>query len=316
VSKQDQPEGGADQSLSAEEREALEAYVRDRRAVVDAALHRFFPSPERWPRALHAGAAWALFGGGKRMRPILCLAAFDAVGGGAERPLDAVLPAACAVEMVHTYSLVHDDLPCMDDDSERRGRPTVHVQFGEALALLAGDALLTEAFQLLSDRSAYRGSAPADAILEVCGALARAAGWKGMVGGQSIDLGFEQPVEDEATLTFLHRRKTGELFRFALEAGAILGGGAAGQVRALGEYGETLGLAFQISDDILDELQDETERGTEASDTPSFCSVMSIEEARDKAEALRLRCLELLDDFDERAEPLRWLAWFAVYRDH
>ncbi len=295
---------------------SLSSYLTDRRAVVDAALHRFFPAPERWPQGLYEAAAWALFGGGKRMRPVLALAAFEAVGGGDDRPVDAVLPAACAVEMVHTYSLVHDDLPCMDDDDERRGRPTVHVKFGEALALLAGDALLTEAFRLAADPSAYRRSVPAGEILDVTSALARGAGWLGMVGGQSVDLGFEQPVDDESALTFLHRRKTGELFRFSTWAGGLLGGGTPQQVRDLSEYGETLGLAFQISDDVLDELQDTTERGEDASDTPSFPALIGIDASRERAEALLERCHELLSGFDERAEPLRKLAWFAVHRDH
>ena len=302
--------------MSEEDRRALDGYIRDRAALVDAALHRFFPEPERWPKALHAAASWALFGGGKRIRPILCLAAFDAVGGAEDLPLDAVLPAACAVEMVHTYSLVHDDLPCMDDDDVRRGRPTVHVQFGEALALLAGDALLTGAFQLALDRDAYRGAASPETIVEIGRLLAHAAGWRGMAGGQSIDLGFEEPVSDEATLTFLHRRKTGELFRFSLAAGALLGGGTAAQVRALGEYGETLGLAFQISDDVLDELQDQTLRGDEASDTPSFPALVGIDGSRQRADDLLARCLDRLAAFDERADPLRRLAWFAVHRDH
>jgi len=294
----------------------LGRYLEDRRAVVDAALHRFFPRPERWPQQLYDASAWALFGGGKRLRPVLALAAFEAVGGSDDRPLDAILPAACAVEMVHTYSLVHDDMPCMDDDAERRGRPTVHVQFGEALALLAGDALLTDALRLVADRQAYRNAVPADEILDAASALARAAGWLGMVGGQSIDLGFEQPVLDEAALTFLHRRKTGELFRFSTWAGGLLGGGTPGQVRALSEYGETLGLAFQISDDVLDELEDQTERGDTAAETPSFPALIGIDASRERAQALLERCHELLEPFDERAEPLRRLAWFAVHRDH
>lgn len=294
----------------------LTSYLADRRAIVDVALHGFFPRPKRWPQRLYDASAWALFGGGKRLRPVLAVAAFEALGGGEDRPLDAILPAACAVEMVHAYSLVHDDLPCMDDDAERRGRPTVHVQFGEALALLAGDALLTEALRLVADRRAYRNSVPADEILDAAAALARASGWLGMVGGQSIDLGFEQPVLDEAALTFLHRRKTGELFRFATWAGGLLAGGTPSQVDALGEYGETLGLAFQISDDLLDELQDQTDRGTAASDTPSFPGLIGIEASRERAEALLERCNELLVGFDERAEPLRQLAWFAVHRDH
>jgi len=184
------------------------------------------------------------------------------------------------------------------------------------LALLAGDALLTEALRLIADRGAYNDAVPADEIMDATSALARAAGWLGMVGGQSIDLGFEQPVNDEASLTFLHRRKTGELFRFSTWSGALLGGGTPTQVHALSEYGETLGLAFQISDDVLDELEDQTERGDTAADTPSFPGLIGIDASRERAEALLVRCNELLEGFDERADPLRQLAWFAVYRDH
>jgi geranylgeranyl diphosphate synthase type II len=297
-------------------RSELGAYLRERRAVIDAGLLRFLPRPDRWPAALYDALAWALFGGGKRLRPVLALAAFEAVGGPEVRPIAAVLPAACAVEMVHTYSLVHDDLPILDDDHERRGRPTVHVEFGEAMALLAGDALLTEAFRLAADRNAYQGAVPADEMLDVTSALARAAGWRGMVGGQSIDLGFEDPVEDEAALSFLHRRKTGELFRFSTWAGGLLGGGTPAQIRALSDYGETLGLAFQIRDDLLDDLQDQTERGGDAGATPSFSGLIGIEGSRDRAATLLARCQDLLASFDERADPLRHLAWFAVHRDH
>ena len=295
---------------------ALNAYLASRRGLVDQALKGFWAPPERWPKALHEGAAWSLFGGGKRLRPVLALAAFEAVGGADDLPYDAVMPAACAVEMVHTYSLIHDDLPCMDDDDERRGRPTTHVQFGEALALLAGDALLTQAFALICDRPAYRGAAGNDRIVDVAAALGRAAGWLGMVGGQSVDLGFEGPVDDEEALAFLHRRKTGELFRFACLAGATLGDGTHDQVRRLAEYGETLGLAFQIADDVLDDQQDQGERGDDAAETPSFTALLGAAAAMERAEALSQRALDLLADFGSRAEPLRSLAWYAVHRDH
>ena len=303
-------DGGFERS----EAEDLTHYLGQRRVLVDEALHRFFPAPQRWPQQLHAAVSWALFGGGKRLRPVLTLAAFEAVGGNRDLPWDAVLPAACAVEMVHTYSLVHDDLPCMDDDSERRGRPTVHAKYGEALALLTGDALLTEAFTLVTNLEAYRGSASAEQVLEASRMLGRAAGWQGMVGGQSIDLGFEFPVEDETALTFLHRRKTGELFRFSTAVGALLGDGSPEQIRDLGECGELLGLAFQISDDLLDADEDETER--EASPTPSYPGLLGHEAAQERCSELLDRCLELLADYGEEAAALRRLAWFAVHRDH
>lgn len=293
----------------------LDAYLRDRRLLVDQALQRFLPAPERWPRKLHEAMHWSLFGGGKRLRPVLALAAFEAVDVHRERPYEAVLPAACAVEMLHTYSLIHDDLPAMDDDDERRGRPTTHVQYGEGLAILAGDALLTEAFRLVLDREGYRGAADTDRILEVGRALAEAAGWRGMVGGQSSDLGHESPVDSEEALTFLHRRKTGELFRYAAMAGATLADGSPEEVEALAEYGETLGLAFQVVDDLLDNEQDQRD-GKLLSQEPSFPALLGTEESRRRAEQLHQRALGLLSSFGVSAEPLRLLMTFAVERDH
>lgn len=302
--------------LRPDDRAMLADYLELRRRLVDEALTRFHGEPAAFTKQLHAASAWPLFGGGKRLRPVLTVAAFEAVGGEERVPVDAALPAACALEMVHTYSLVHDDMPCMDDDAERRGRPTVHVKYNEPMALLAGDALLTEAFALVLNAEAYRGLVSSEAMVLVGAALARAAGRLGMVGGQSIDLGLEGPVEDEEALRFLHARKTGELFRFALFAGATLGGGAPEQVAALATYGETLGLAFQISDDVLDELEDQGDRAEEASPTPSFPALVGIDGSRERAAALLARCLELLEPFDDRADPLRALAWFAVHRDH
>ncbi len=303
-------------TLGSDDRAMLADYLEVRRRLVDEALTRFFPEPDGGMRRLHEASAWPLFGGGKRLRPVLTVAAFEAVGGEERLPVDAALPAACALEMVHTYSLVHDDMPCMDDDDERRGRPTVHVKYSEPMALLAGDALLTEAFALALNPDAYRGLVSTETMVLVAGALARAAGRDGMVGGQSIDLGLEESVDDEEALRFLHARKTGELFRFALFAGATLGGGDPEQVAALAAYGQTLGLAFQISDDVLDELEDQGERSEEASPTPSFPALVGIDGSRERASALLVRCLELLEPFDGRADPLRALAWFAVHRDH
>ncbi|MBN95061.1 MAG: hypothetical protein CL928_13495 [Deltaproteobacteria bacterium] len=258
---------------------------------------------------------WALFGGGKRLRPVLALAAFEAVDHHRDRPYEAVLPAACAVEMIHTYSLIHDDLPAMDDDDERRGRPTTHVRYGEDLAILAGDALLTEALRLVLDRDAYRGGADATRIIEVGRTLAEAAGWRGMVGGQSTDLGHEGAVDSEEALTFLHRRKTGELFRYAAMAGATLADGSPEEVEALAEYGETLGLAFQVVDDLLDDEQDRRDGKPQAQE-PSFPALLGLEESRRRAEQLHQRALSLLSPFGTSADPLRLLMTFAVERDH
>jgi geranylgeranyl diphosphate synthase, type II len=303
-------------AFSLDDERSLKAYLVERRFLVDAALQRFLPAPENWPRTLHDAMSWSLFGGGKRIRPVLSIAAFEAVGGAVDMPFDAVLPAACAVEMLHTYSLIHDDLPAMDDDDVRRGRPTTHIQFGEGAAVLAGDALLTEAFRVVLDPVGYAGTQDHALMTQVGMALARAAGWLGMVGGQALDLGLEDPVATEAGLAFLHRRKTGELFRFSTWSGALLGRGEPGAVTALGDYGETLGLAFQVVDDVLDELEDQTERAGEAAETPSFPALIGIDASRKKAGELMERALDLLSPFGEEADPLRRLAWFTVHRDH
>jgi geranylgeranyl diphosphate synthase, type II len=312
TSTADAGQGGID----AAERERLSNWLGDRRAVIDEALARLLPPPTRWPAKLHEAMCWSLFGGGKRLRPLLALAAFEAVGGRDNLSYDAVLPAACAVEMIHTYSLIHDDLPCMDDDDERRGRATCHKRYGEGLALLAGDALLTEAFRVALDPQHYRGLADPQRITSVAMRLAQAAGMSGMVGGQSSDLGFEGAVSSEAEVTFLHRRKTGELFSYALFAGATLGGGNPEQVRSLSKYGETLGLAFQVADDLLDARQDVGQRAPDADETPSFPALLGEEESWNRALELEQQAHKELEGFGERGELLALLVSFAVHRDH
>ncbi|MFN8011147.1 MAG: farnesyl diphosphate synthase [Holophagaceae bacterium] len=204
---------------------------------------------------------YSLSAGGKRVRPVLCMLAAECVGGEAE----AALPAAVALELVHTYSLVHDDLPAMDDDDLRRGKPTCHIAFGEAHAILAGDGLLTEAFGIL----AGDGAAPAEWRLRAVTVLAEAAGWRGMVGGQALDLEGEALTRegrgyDLARLQAIHRLKTGALLRASLELGGILGGGTEAQIARLREAGAALGLAFQIQDDILDATSDASTLGKRA----------------------------------------------------
>jgi geranylgeranyl diphosphate synthase type II len=231
-------------------------YIDARRREVDDALTRILPPPPDCPQVLHDAMAYSLLAGGKRLRPILCLASADAVGG--DRTL--AMPAACAIEMIHTYSLIHDDLPAMDNDTMRRGRPTLHVVAGEGQAILAGDGLLTHAFHVLAMEPRTSDPGVVSRKLDVIRGLSAAAGPIGMVGGQAIDLecvtpdaqGRLAPPLDADGLRRMHGRKTGAMIRFAAAAGAIMGGGTPEQVQAIDAAAGEYGLAFQIIDDILD----------------------------------------------------------------
>ena len=243
----------------------FDEYVRVTRAAVDAALERLLPSPPDCPPRIAEAVRYSVFAGGKRLRPLLTLAAADAVTADAlPAGEDAVMQAACAIEMIHTYSLIHDDLPAMDDDTQRRGRPTSHVVYGEGLAVLAGDGLLTEAFGVLARQPPTDAPEVASRKLRVLARVAEAAGVCGMVGGQVTDLEAAgqlspaprrrggAPALDAAALDAMHARKTGALIRAAAVAGAILAGAREAAVAAVDAYAGHLGLAFQIVDDILD----------------------------------------------------------------
>ncbi len=241
----------------------LSQYLEERRARVDAELERLLPPADTPPALLHQAMRYAVLGAGKRLRPILCEAAADAAGGSAE-----ALPAGAAVEIVHAYTLVHDDLPCMDDDTERRGRPTCHVRFGEANALLAGDALLALAFEVLAG---LPGPHAAARVRE----LALAAGSRGVVGGQVDDLAADPPTRERVTR--VHQHKTADLFRAAIRLGALSAGAAPEILGALTDYANHLGHAFQITDDILDA----PERQPGETDGASILDVMTLAEAQD-----------------------------------
>jgi geranylgeranyl diphosphate synthase type II len=235
--------------------EGLAEYLDARRAEVASALAAFLPTPPDAPAVVDSALRYSLLAGGKRLRPILCLASADAVGG----PRSMAMPAACAIELIHTYSLIHDDLPAMDNDTMRRGRPTLHVVAGEGMAILAGDGLLTEAFHLLAREPASQDAHVALRKLRVIETIARAAGVEGMVGGQAIDLDSVTPDKagrlphlDADALRAMHARKTGALIRASAVSGAIMGGGTAAQIDAIDGAAGEFGLAFQIVDDILD----------------------------------------------------------------
>lgn len=292
----------------------LNAYLKERRAQVDKALDTFLPGEDVLPISLHKAMRYSTFAAGKRIRPILMMAACEAVGG----TVDKVMPAACAMEMIHTYSLIHDDLPAMDDDDYRRGRPTCHKVYGDALAILAGDALLTEAFILLSGLG-EDGGVSLEAARRVSADIARCAGSMGMVGGQVVDMDSEGKEIDLATLEYIHTRKTGALILASVQSGAVLGGATSEQVDALGRYAKAAGLAFQVADDILDIVGDQELLGKDVGSDQergkaTYPALLGLEAARDRAKELRDVALESLSGFDERAEPLRNIAHYIVDR--
>lgn len=292
----------------------VERDLAARRALVEAALEGALAPTDGVPPRLNEAMRYAVFSGGKRVRPILALMACEAAGGVSER----ALPFACALELIHTYSLVHDDLPAMDDDDLRRGRATLHVAFDEAHAILAGDALLTEAFAIAAAGAVTTGLDPGRA-LAVIAAIAHAAGAAGMVGGQVADLEAEGVHADIGLVESIHRRKTAALIAAAVEAGALAGGAGDTQLRALRAYGHALGLAFQVVDDLLDATASTTvtgkrEGGDAAHGKATYPAVLGIDGARGVARELLARCLAALAPLGERAEPLRALATFIVER--
>ncbi|MFQ5533169.1 MAG: polyprenyl synthetase family protein, partial [Candidatus Methylomirabilales bacterium] len=285
-----------------------------RRALVEGGLKRFMPGEETAPPELHRATHYSLFAGGKRLRPILTIAAAEAVGGKAED----VLPIACAFELIHTYSLVHDDLPAMDDDDLRRGRPTCHKVFGEAIALLVGDALLTEAFSLLTN-PAHVGHLDPGLLRTAIHEIALAAGSQGMVGGQAVDILSEGKAVELPLLQYIHTHKTGALMLCTLRAGAHLGGATPIQLEAITKYGKAVGLAFQIADDILDIEGEEALRGKKAGGDASrgkatYPALVGIDEAKREAQRLLQRALDAIASFDDKADPLREIARFIVSR--
>jgi geranylgeranyl diphosphate synthase type II len=290
----------------------LDQYLSERKQLVEAALQQHLDRCDGAPATLRDAMAYSLLAGGKRLRPILALAACEAVGGRPEEAIDA----ACAVEFVHTYSLIHDDLPAMDDDDFRRGRPTAHKKFGEAIAILSGDALCAEAFRVAAQSRRGREERVADVVFE----LARAAGAAGMVGGQVIDIeatGKRIRVEELETL---HRAKTGELLLVAVRAGARMGGADAAALERLTVYGRALGLAFQIVDDVLDITADlETLGKDPGSDREAgkttFVDLLGVDGARRRAHAVMDEGVAALASFGARAEALRALGRYTVERD-
>ncbi|MBI4684931.1 MAG: polyprenyl synthetase family protein [Nitrospirae bacterium] len=282
----------------------IKAYLREKKELVDVFLKEYF-APNFVPAVLKESITYSLFAGGKRIRPILCLAACEACDGDSED----ILPFASSIELIHTYSLIHDDLPAMDNDDLRRGKPTNHKVFGEGMAILAGDGLLTEAFFIMAN-SLSNKNIKNTALIRAIKEVAFASGIYGMAGGQAQDLLSENSEPDKETLFFIHKHKTGALISCSLRAGAMLANCTKPALNAITRYGENIGLAFQIIDDILDIEGDTQELGkTTGSDERkkkmTYPALYGIEESKNKAKELISEALFSIKDFSNKAEPLR-----------
>jgi geranylgeranyl diphosphate synthase, type II len=285
------------------------------REQVERALAASLPPETAWPETIHRAVRYSLLAGGKRVRPLLALAAGEAAGGSE----DEVMPLACAVELIHTYSLIHDDLPAMDDDDLRRGRPTSHKVFGEAIAILAGDALLTRAFHLLSDVPADWDADRLRRRLDATALLGEACGTSGLIGGQVEDLESEGRDVDASGLERLHRAKTGALLGACVRGGAILGGANAADLEALTAYASAIGLAFQVVDDVLDATEGDEQLGKTAgkdaaADKATYVKVHGLEPSRALAERLLADALGAIAPLRPRGALLAELARLIVDR--
>jgi geranylgeranyl pyrophosphate synthase len=310
--------------------DTLAAFLSDARTRVDAALDRYLPAPPACPDIVSEAMRYSVFAGGKRLRPILTLAAADAVArdgavSAAQSTVDLALPAACAIELIHTYSLIHDDLPAMDNDTLRRGRPTLHVVYGDGVAILAGDALQAEAFALLAREPPTGDDGVARRKLRVVGVIADAAGANGMVGGQAIDLQAAGQVPRRAAtldadgLRAMHARKTGAIIRASAVSGAIMAGAGEPAIVAIDRFATDIGLAFQIVDDILDVEGSAAElgktAGKDAAGTkPTYPAIFGLEQSRSLAAECIARARETLDAAHLGAGWLAPIAEWVVSR--
>ncbi len=286
----------------------VSSYLREQQDKVNNALQKFLPSAEIEPTLIHESIRYTIFAGGKRVRPILCLAACEALGENADK----ALATACAIEIYHTSTLVHDDLPCMDDDDLRRGQPTCHIKYGYANAVLTGDAQISLAFEL-----AAQSPFPAKTVT----ALAKAAGSQGVIAGQVIDLASEGKPADAETLDFIHLHKTADLIRVSLELGGICANANQSDIDALTEFGNCIGIAFQIIDDILDVTADQEKLGKpigsdEISDKLTYVKVHGMDAARAKAKLLTEQADAALEKFSGNKETLRAIADYLLCRDY
>lgn len=292
----------------------IKEYLTSRKAMVDKAIEALVPPATTFPPVIFEAIRYSLFAGGKRVRPILAIAAAEALGA----RIPALLPVASSLELIHTYSLIHDDLPAMDNDDFRRGRPTCHKVYGNAIAILAGDGLLTMAFEALSEPKRL-ASISAQRLVAITREIATASGVYGMVGGQVVDMASEGREIDLPTLEYIHTRKTGALIRAAVRVGALYARASGKKLKALTRYGEMTGLAFQIADDILDITGTQEQLGKDiGSDLrkgkKTFPSFYGLEESRRRAKEVVGHALTALEDFDRKADPLRKLAKYIITR--
>ncbi len=291
----------------------VQEYLHKAAQQVDAALDRFIPKPATKPASIHKAMRYSLFAGGKRLRPALALAAAEACGGSVQ----AALHAACAVECIHTYSLIHDDLPCMDDDDLRRGRPTCHVVFGEGLAVLAGDSLLTLAFEILAQAQPTSRHGIADLVRE----LSVASGSRWLIAGQVLDLEGEGKHVSKAALKFIHQAKTAALLTCALRLGAMSADVTPSKLKALTDFGQALGLAFQVIDDILDVTQSTEKLGKTAGKDvtavkATYPALFGLKKSRKLAAELTAEALAALKPFGKKAVLMRAIAESLLVREY
>jgi geranylgeranyl diphosphate synthase type II len=292
----------------------IKRYLEQKRDDVDRFLESVIPAATAQPTTLHESMRYSLFAGGKRVRPILAIAAAEAVGAASK----AILPVASSLELIHTYSLVHDDLPAMDNDDYRRGKPTNHKVYGDAMAILAGDALLTLAFELCSRPDLMDGMDPTRQV-QIVRELAYGSGNLGMVGGQVLDIQAENKDIDLATLQNIHKHKTGMLIRAAVRMGAIAAGATPAQLDSLTKYAEDAGLAFQIADDVLNVTGTREELGKDANTDAkrgkkTYPTFYGVDGAKKMADECTQRAIGRLSSFDAKADPLRELARYITSR--
>lgn len=292
----------------------LASYLAEKKILIDAAIDVMVPREQKQPGILHEAIRYSLFAGGKRIRPILAIIGSEIVGGS----IQTVMPLAVAIECIHTYSLIHDDLPAMDDDDLRRGKPTAHKVFGEAVAILAGDALLNLAFEIMLTGPSMR-TLPTERLLKATGCLARASGSSGLIAGQVVDMLSEGKKVDSEQIEFIMKNKTASLISASIKSGAILGGGTKEEVELLGLFGEKLGIAFQIRDDVLDYEGRSSDLGKnvgkdEKRGKATYPSILGIDGAKQLMNSEIGSAIDLIEGFGDKALYLKLLALYIGER--